>query len=571
MQIDRAAIFRFGKLADRTVDFAPGINIVYGKNEAGKTTLHAFLTAMLFGLEKGRGRAKGTEGYLRYEPWHAPSYYSGALQFSVGGRPFYLERNFYHKEPRARLCNLADGEELSVAYGDLGMLLGGVTREAYENTCDIPQCRAVTGAELTGLLAEYLSDMSDGGNAGIRVTRAVEKLEQKKRSLQSQIKSEQEKREQQLQQLTVERRMLEEDCGRLRGQIEEAAADMRAYAGMHPQVRAGQRLEDDRTAENAGKVESAESAGNAWSAGNARNSENAGTASDRERRTAGNGFPVKSFLIGLAAAVGLAGNAWWYQRAGYAPELFAAAEGILAILLGIGVAGILRHRSAVQARAGENAKEPAEAPESVAAEDAVRIRLAEAEKQSRRLLAGLEETLAEKETRRCNLAEQLEACSGAGTRERELQLELDAVDMAKNEIIRLSREYGDERRDEINSAVSRYVSAITEGKYDLAEVDETGKLRVQTEGREVLPEALSRGTLEQFYFAFRMAVGSIVTQEEPLPLLLDETFAMYDDDRLRQTLRLLAANGTQTILFTCQRREQKLLEELGIAYHMIEL
>lgn len=571
MQIDRAAIFRFGKLADRTVDFAPGINIVYGKNEAGKTTLHAFLTAMLFGLEKGRGRAKGTEGYLRYEPWHAPSYYSGALQFSVGGRPFYLERNFYHKEPRARLCNLADGEELSVAYGDLGMLLGGVTREAYENTCDIPQCRAVTGAELTGLLAEYLSDMSDGGNAGIRVTRAVEKLEQKKRSLQSQIKSEQEKREQQLQQLTVERRMLEEDCGRLRGQIEEAAADMRAYAGMHPQVRAGQRLEDDRTAENAGKVESAESAGNAWSAGNARNSENAGTASDRERRTAGNGFPVKSFLIGLAAAVGLAGNAWWYQRAGYAPELFAAAEGILAILLGIGVAGILRHRSAVQARAGENAKEPAEAPESVAAEDAVRIRLAEVEKQSRRLLAGLEETLAEKETRRCNLAEQLEACSGAGTRERELQLELDAVDMAKNEIIRLSREYGDERRDEINSAVSRYVSAITEGKYDLAEVDETGKLRVQTEGREVLPEALSRGTLEQFYFAFRMAVGSIVTQEEPLPLLLDETFAMYDDDRLRQTLRLLAANGTQTILFTCQRREQKLLEELGIAYHMIEL
>ena len=252
MQIDRAAIFRFGKLADRTVDFAPGINIVYGKNEAGKTTLHAFLTAMLFGLEKGRGRAKGTEGYLRYEPWHAPSYYSGALQFSVGGRPFYLERNFYHKEPRARLCNLADGEELSVAYGDLGMLLGGVTREAYENTCDIPQCRAVTGAELTGLLAEYLSDMSDGGNAGIRVTRAVEKLEQKKRSLQSQIKSEQEKREQQLQQLTVERRMLEEDCGRLREQIEKAAADMRAYARMHPQVREGQRPEDARNAENAG-------------------------------------------------------------------------------------------------------------------------------------------------------------------------------------------------------------------------------------------------------------------------------------------------------------------------------
>ena len=131
------------------------------------------------------------------------------------------------------------------------MLLGGVTREAYENTCDIPQCRAVTGAELTGLLAEYLSDMSDGGNAGIRVTRAVEKLEQKKRSLQLQIKSEQEKRGTAAGS-TVERRMLEEDCGRLRGQIEKAAADMRAYARMHPQAGDGQRPEDARTAENAG-------------------------------------------------------------------------------------------------------------------------------------------------------------------------------------------------------------------------------------------------------------------------------------------------------------------------------
>ena len=90
------------------------------------------------------------------------------------------------------------------------MLLGGVTRRAYENTCDIPQCRAVTGAELTGLLAEYLSDMSDGGQCGNPRDACGGKTGAEKRNLQSQIKSEQEKREQQLQQLTVERRMLEE-------------------------------------------------------------------------------------------------------------------------------------------------------------------------------------------------------------------------------------------------------------------------------------------------------------------------------------------------------------------------
>ena len=76
------------------------------------------------------------------------------------------------------------------------------------------------------------------------------------------------------------------------------------------------------------------------------------------------------------------------------------------------------------------------------------------------------------------------------------------------------------------------------------------------------------GLIYQFY---NLIPVLNVRENITLPLLLDETFAMYDDDRLRQTLRLLAANGSQTILFTCQRREQKLLEELGIAYHMIEL
>lgn len=269
--------------------------------------------------------------------------------------------------------------------------------------------------------------------------------------------------------------------------------------------------------------------------------------------------------------MGLAGNAWWYHRAGYAPELFVAAEGVLAILLGIGVAGILRHRSAGAGACrrkweGDGGGAGERGSGGRGAHPACGVRKAE---QTPTCRVGGNACGEGNETMQSGGT--AGSMQRSGARERELQLELDAVEMAKNEIIRLSREYGDERRDEINSAVSRYVSAITEGKYDLAEVDETGKLRVQTEGREVLPEALSRGTLEQFYFAFRMAVGSIVTQEEPLPLLLDETFAMYDDARLRQTLRLLAANGTQTILFTCQRREQKLLEELGIAYHMIEL
>ena len=84
MQIKEAKIFQFGKLQNQTVTFEPGINVIYGKNEAGKSTLHAFLKAMLFGMEKGRGRSAAGGDYARYTPWHAPSYYAGALRFEVG-------------------------------------------------------------------------------------------------------------------------------------------------------------------------------------------------------------------------------------------------------------------------------------------------------------------------------------------------------------------------------------------------------------------------------------------------------------------------------------------------------
>ena len=67
----------FGKFHDRTISFNDGINIIYGKNEAGKSTLHTFIRCMLFGLERGRGRAARTDLYSKYEPWQNKAEYGG--------------------------------------------------------------------------------------------------------------------------------------------------------------------------------------------------------------------------------------------------------------------------------------------------------------------------------------------------------------------------------------------------------------------------------------------------------------------------------------------------------------
>lgn len=565
MQIREADIYHFGKLQEKKIRFAPGINVVYGANEAGKTTLHAFLTAMLFGLEKNRGRAKSTDGYLRYEPWHAPAYYSGALRFAVDGRYFYLERSFYHREKREILRNEEDGEELSVAYGDLAMLLGGIDKETYGNTYDIPQSGAATGQELGKLLAEYLTDVSEGGSASIHVTQALELLERKRKELNADLKTIQEEKKREEQALATERELLERDCLRLRSEL---AAETELARGWD----SGQQLAQAELARGEDSGQRLARASEAWeSVGHSEQGRKRGASDETHRVTRMAAYLGIVLLLAAMLVSGLL-----YGQALLPAFVFGIAEAGLGVAAGVllFLAGRRRGRDERQEAAkkqseeAERTEKPGEETQSV---EKQREEAENARKQSERLLLRMQDSLAEKETRLYNITECLEALKIPGERERELLTELDAASMAKEEIKALAQEFGEEQKDALNSEVSRYVSAVTGGRYDSVRIDENGGLRVLTEGKEVPPEALSRGTLEQFYLAFRIAVGNIVMKEETMPLLLDETFAMYDDERLAQTLRMISGLGEQVILFTCQRREMDLLEEAGIPYHRIEM
>ena len=53
-------------------------------------------------------------------------------------------------------------------------------------------------------------------------------------------------------------------------------------------------------------------------------------------------------------------------------------------------------------------------------------------------------------------------------------------------------------------------------------------------------------------------------QEEELPVILDDTFVSYDEERLESVLEWLAKSGKQVLLFTCQKREMKILSEMGV-------
>ncbi|MFR5555970.1 MAG: ATP-binding protein [Coprococcus sp.] len=102
----RELLFKnFGKFTGKKIVLKDGINLFYGENESGKTTIHTFIKGMLFGLERGRGRASVNDTFSIYEPWENPNYYSGMLRFESGGKNFLLERNFDKYSKSARLIS----------------------------------------------------------------------------------------------------------------------------------------------------------------------------------------------------------------------------------------------------------------------------------------------------------------------------------------------------------------------------------------------------------------------------------------------------------------------------------
>ena len=63
MKITELILKNFGKFTNKQILLTDGINIIYGENESGKTTLHTFLKGMLFGMERKRGRAAATDTF----------------------------------------------------------------------------------------------------------------------------------------------------------------------------------------------------------------------------------------------------------------------------------------------------------------------------------------------------------------------------------------------------------------------------------------------------------------------------------------------------------------------------
>ena len=116
----------------------------------------------------------------------------------------------------------------------------------------------------------------------------------------------------------------------------------------------------------------------------------------------------------------------------------------------------------------------------------------------------------------------------------------------------------------ISQRAQELFGKLTGGRYERITLGEDFSLSAAAQGENTLYGILWRsdGTVDQLYLALRLAVAEELTPEAPL--VLDDAFVRFDDQRLAQAMKILLQTGEtkQVILFTCQSRENKVMEEL---------
>ena len=617
MIIKEVNIGKFGKLENQKYQFAPRINVIYGANESGKSTMMQFLKAMLFGLEKTRVR-KTLDTYNRYEPWDTPAYFYGSMMFETGQQQFLLERNFYYKEKRARLVNIRDGEELSVEYGDLDMLLGNVSAAAYENTCCIGQEQLLPGRELGVLLEDERSNLAQTGSGDFQLSKALQELEQKRKNAEKTRKELEQQRLSYIHQLEVNQQVLERDIAGLKAQQEKQSTQQ---GTVQEQVRALQqqmepvqtayqtvcrREQELKSAVAQEQLEWEQAEREQWK----REQEEAEALQQKSGKNAGFSPLLLIGVAGLILAPVLRSAMDGFQKIAPALNIIC----ILLILAGL-VSAYRKSREKKTADSGQKHRQSVNdsvqnhREQDSRANDRANLQSVEREgrkaaldqqlqrvcqqksvleeqlqqlKDQKKALQlqvarqegsgdQLQSQIQEKEVELENLTEQVAELQQETLDEQHAREDRDALELAAETMSRLAARMSKTLEHTLDKEMSEILAQITGNVHEQLQVTDGQGIVLAEQLQKRTPEAYSQGTMQQAYFSYRMAAGHMLMKEEPLPFLLDETFANYDEERLRQTLRWLTEQENQIFLFTCRETEMRLLTEEDIPFASIRL
>ncbi len=186
MIIEKIVIKSFGLITDMTLEFSESVNVIEGQNEAGKSTIAAFIKYMLYGFPDTDSSAEVSERRKRIN-WDT-GYVQGSMYVRVKGKRYLITRSTIPtdnalRESYKEEASIVDLETGSPAFGKLsaGEVFFGVDRELFENTAFIGQIGDPSINE--GSVKQSIENILFSGSERINNQRAAAKISDKMHAL----------------------------------------------------------------------------------------------------------------------------------------------------------------------------------------------------------------------------------------------------------------------------------------------------------------------------------------------------------------------------------------------------
>lgn len=504
-----------------------------------------------------------TGRYLHFFPRFYEGEFGGSIKILENGVFYEIRREFSGEKRCTEVRNLSSGRDETDPEGFISTLVGGISLDEYEETGFI---RLESFAED----ADKYRESEEKNREAKREAEIRNHFFNAKALLVNKRREEESGADDSLQ---AKRYLLDEEIrntvDRLRN-LREAIPEKEAFQQLKAQAlqteqAAVRRLNDEREADFKQEMLKAKQA----------LSESLRSA--KKDASKGNAVGILLLVLGL-----LGGIAAWFYRTSYAIDFTETDHGkYLVMLLATGVsalfvlAGIIVtvsvfvRKKAVQRNlierselnlAAEEAEKAyqtyldhrTEIDDRVQDEDARKEELLSLENELGRLME--EKDAAEKKLE--TLSADDRTLLILEEKDREVRSELRAIDLAIATFDRVGKLNEGDDADEFSEAVTEFYRALLPERPAKIEVkNETITVELKDSGRHLLSQ-LSTGTMHETLIAVRLAKLQMIDPMRRLPLIIDDAFTNFDENRMNAAMEFLRTTGRQAILFSCQERDR---------------
>ena len=604
MKIKKLKINGFGKLKDKDIELKEGINIIYGKNEAGKSTLLKFITGMFYGVSKNKNGGNIPE-IDKVEPWDNEEF-SGKINYVLDNKNEYeVYREFKKKNPKIFNSNLEDiSKDFNIDKTKGNQFFydqTGLDESTFITSVITKQGEVKLDDKSQNNIIQKISNILGTGEDTSSYSKIISKL---KKKLNDEVGTNNTKEkpintvEKRINELSIEKEKLEAYQSE-QFEIEEEIRKIKLDI-----VDNKERLETLKTANI--KLETIKSEEGKINVLKKLNEDTKleieqlkNESKEKINSLKTNKITLRDKII-ISILIIISVIMFIFLR-----NIYIAILPTLISILYITFIAIKINRNKSELKEEKrkykdkindaNSKAKAQVEEIKTIENDYNQKSNEIYKQYNikenedviQEINSLQSKINEKTLKLhtteidynninpkleklINIEEELESLlndrKDLKQKSYEIKKAIETLEMAYNKM-------KEEITPKFTEKLSDTIKNVSNNKYNKVKINISGEIIVEdSNGNYINAENLSLGTIDQLYLALRLASIEEIT-EETMPIILDEAFAYYDNERLKNILEYMSKEykNRQIIIFTCTDREKSILNSLEINYNLITL